>query len=191
MPKIVDHDQRRAQIIAAFLGLVETEGLSGATSRALSARLGISNSLLWRYFDDMNAIVAAAYRTVVAQVNERVGAALEGREGLDAVYALIDELLPVTQVSKAAARIVVEYWGVMAHSEIPYLETHDCWRGRLVDQLGAARECGQVPPDVPVETVADAIMAIVGNAQVEYAMSGDDRQALRSRDLARALVHLH
>ncbi|KFI64198.1 TetR/AcrR family transcriptional regulator [Bifidobacterium cuniculi] len=191
MPKIVDHDQRRAQIIAAFLKLVEQEGLTAASSRALSSSMGISNGLLWRYFKDMNAIVESAYDQVVRQTHGRVDAALEGKVGMEAVYALIDELLPVTSVSKAEARIVAEYWHVQARAEASYLEGHDCWRAQLADLLGQARDRGEVAEDVPVTVIADAIMAIVGNAQVEYAMSGDDHQALAARDLARALVRLH
>lgn len=51
MPKIVDHEERRQQIVDTFLTLVERgRGLDAASSRALAAELGISNSLLWRYF---------------------------------------------------------------------------------------------------------------------------------------------
>lgn len=191
MPKIVDHEQRRTTIVSTFLSLVERHGFDGATSRALAAELGISNSLLWRYFSDMDALVERAYREVVAHTNARVAQAIDGRTGLAAAYALIDELFPVTTASKAEARVVVEYWGAKARNRNSYVEPHNCWRLKLVDFLTEASAAGEIPADAPVRTLADAVMGIVGNAQIEYAMSGDDHVALAARDLARAVVRLH
>ena len=165
MPKIVDHEQRRTAIVSTFLSLVEQRGLDGATSRALAAELGISNSLLWRYFSDMDALIERAYREVVAHTNARVAQSIDGRTGLAAAYALIDELFPVT--------------------------TANCWRLKLVDFLTEASAAGEIPADAPVHTLANAVMGIVGNAQIEYAMSGDDHVALAARDLARSVVRLH
>ncbi|WP_051198353.1 TetR/AcrR family transcriptional regulator [Bifidobacterium sp. AGR2158] len=192
MPKIVDHEERRQQIIDAFLTLVERgRGLDAASSRALAAQLGVSNSLLWRYFDDMDAIVERAYREVVARTNARIERGIAGRRGLDAVHALIDELMPVTSVSQAEARIVVAYWAAKVRDRRSYVEPHNCWRVKLVDFLEQACELGEVADDCPVQVLADAVVDIVDNAQVEFAMSEDEHTALAARDLARAIVRLH
>lgn len=190
MPKIVDHEQRRNEIVATYLKLVERDGINGASSRALAAELGISNSLLWRYFDDMDALVERAYSAVVAHTNSRVGKAIQDQHGLTAVYALIDELFPVTQESKAEARVVVEYWATKARNKNSYVEPHNCWRLNLIDFLEEARCTGEIAEDAPTSLLADIILDIVGNSQTEYAMSGDDHIALAARDLAREVVYL-
>lgn len=192
MPKIVDHEERRQQIVDTFLTLVERgRGLDAASSRALAAELGISNSLLWRYFKDMDEIVERAYREVVAHTNARIERGIAGRHGLDAVHALIDELMPVTDASKAEACVVVAYWAAKTRDGHSYVEPHGCWRTKLVAFLEEARGMGQVADDCPARVLADAVVDIVDNAQVEYVMAGDDRLALEARDLARAIVRLH
>lgn len=192
MPKIVDHEERRQQIVDTFLTLVERgRGLDAASSRALAAELGISNSLLWRYFKDMDEIVERAYREVVAHTNARIERSIDGKHGLDAVHALIDELVPVTDASKAEACVVVAYWTAKARDRRPYIEPHNCWRTKLVDFLEEARGLGQVADDCPAQVIADAVIDIIDNAQVEYVMAEDDHMALAARDLARAVVRLH
>ena len=67
--------------------------------------------------------------------------------------------------------------------------------GELVQQLSQEGHSVTVV-DVSASRVEEIngqydVMGIVGNAQIEYAMSGDDHVALAARDLARSVVRLH
>lgn len=66
MPKIVDHDRRRAELAeVAFHAFAET-GYAATSMRALAERAGVSTGTLYHYFPDKSAILAQMFAAVVA-----------------------------------------------------------------------------------------------------------------------------
>src|SRR3954469_19453044 len=95
LPKIVDHDQRRSEIVEAFLSVVASKGLPAATSRAIAGQLGVGTGALWHYFDGFDAVTAAAYQRVFERTNERIARATTGLSGLAALDTMMREILPL------------------------------------------------------------------------------------------------
>ncbi len=50
MPKVVDHDQQRSELLAAAFNLFADKGYSATSMRALAAGLGVSTGTLYHYF---------------------------------------------------------------------------------------------------------------------------------------------
>jgi AcrR family transcriptional regulator len=93
MPKVVDHEVRRAEIAEALWRVVAREGIEAATIRAVAAEAGWSRGIVEHYFDSKDALVLYACRlalertlTLVKQRHET----LAGRDALRAV--LLDDL---------------------------------------------------------------------------------------------------
>ena len=57
MPKEVDHDERRDEILTAVAGLLADVGLRGLTIRSLAARLGGSVSVVTHYFPTRHSLL--------------------------------------------------------------------------------------------------------------------------------------
>lgn len=176
MPKIVDHAERRAEVVEGLLDLIAREGYSAVTSRSLARHLGVSNGTLWRYFRDKEELLESAYRAVVEQTNARADGALEGLRGLAAVRALMDALLPLTPVSQREARVVVSFWGA-AVAAVPApgstrAELID-WEARLQAMLEQAVADGELVPDAPVALITTMLLSYTVNAQIELVFKGE------------------
>lgn len=169
MPKIVDHDQRRAEIVEAYLTVVARDGLSGATSRAVAAELGVGTGALWHYFDGFDAVAALAYQRISEFTTERILAATASLRGLDAFVAVLREILPLEKRTVDEAYVVVGFWGrLAANKRIAETQTDVVgeWRQMLRRHLEEAIEDGDVRPETPLDEVIDVVLTIAVAQQV-------------------------
>lgn len=74
MPRLVDHDQRRAELAQAVWGLIRDQGLAGVTIRALSDRSGWSSGAIRHYLPNREAILSFAAQQVNEQAEQRIRA---------------------------------------------------------------------------------------------------------------------
>lgn len=177
MPKIVDHDQRRAQIVEAFLAVVGRDGPAAAGSRAIAAELGVGAGALWHYFDSLDAVVAAACRRVLDRTDARIAVATEGRRGLAALDATLREILPLARETRGEAQVAVGFWGrlAVAESEGPP-DALTMWGDRVRGHVAEAVEDGELRPDVPADCLAEVLLSVAVGQQVHTALgpSGAD-----------------
>ncbi|BCY07019.1 TetR/AcrR family transcriptional regulator [Actinoplanes sp. L3-i22] len=180
MPKIVDHDQRRSEIIEAFLTVVSRDGLAAATSRAIAAELNIGTGALWHYFDGFDEVAAGAYLRITDRTNRRIAAATAGLRGLAAFYAMIREILPLTKETLDEAFVVVGFWGrLAANSKIEEApELGDVWAGQMADHFREAIADGELRPDFPIPDVIDTLLTICLGQQVNAVMTMVDPSRL-------------
>lgn len=174
MPKIVDHDQRRSEIVEAYLTVVARDGMAAATSRAIAAELSIGTGALWHYFEGFDEVAAGAYARITERTNARITAATRGLRGLDAFYAMIREILPLTKETLDEAFVVVGFWGrLAANSKIDETQTDlgDYWGGLIAHRFREAIEDGDLTADIPVLDVVDALLTICLGQQVNAVMA--------------------
>ena len=78
MPKIVDHDAQRAELLDGAFELFADNGYSATSMRTLAAGLGVSTGTLYHYFGNKEDIFAK----MISRVSERdVSAATAGIPG--------------------------------------------------------------------------------------------------------------
>jgi AcrR family transcriptional regulator len=174
VPKIVDHDKRRSEIVDAYLAVVARDGMSAATSRAIAAELGIGTGALWHYFEGFDEVAAGAYARITERTNNRIVAAIAGLRGLAAFYAMISEILPMTKETVDEAFVVVGFWGrLAANSTIEETQTDlgVYWGGLIRDRLTEAVEDGELGPGIPIADVVDVVLTICIGQQVNAVMS--------------------
>ena len=83
MPKIIDHDVRRGELLDASLALFSRLGFSGISMRRLATELSVSTGALYHYFPNKSALFESMlYRLaqsdvggVVAQIEPRMSRA--------------------------------------------------------------------------------------------------------------------
>jgi DNA-binding transcriptional regulator YbjK len=174
VPKIVDHDQRRSEIVEAYLAVVARDGLSCATTRAIAAELGIGTGALWHYFDGFDEVAAGAYERITERTNARIAAATAGLRGLAAFQATIREILPLAKETLDEAHVVVGFWGRLAANtkieEAP-ADLGDYWRDLLGGHLTEAIEDGDLDPAIPIPDVIDVLLTVCLGQQVNVVMA--------------------
>jgi AcrR family transcriptional regulator len=162
VPKIVDHDARRNEIVEAFLTVVAREGMPAATSRAIAAELGIGTGALWHYFDEFDEVAASAYQRISERTNARLAAYTTGRRGLDAVRAMLHEIYPMEKETVDEAHVVVGFWGRLAANDRISTghDVDDQWRVLVREHLTEAVAGGELRADTPVDDLADVLFAV-------------------------------
>ncbi|WP_432877565.1 TetR/AcrR family transcriptional regulator [Kribbella sp. CA-245084] len=169
MPKLVDHEQRRAEIVDATLRLVARDGLGGATMRAIAKELGVANGAVGHYFTNQDALLAATYEEVFARTNARAAERAAGRRGLDALLATLRDLLPMEAMTVDEARIVVCFWGRITTDErlrtlLP--KEHEAWTRSVQEMLEQAIEDGDLRAEAKPAPLAELLVTTVHAMQV-------------------------
>ena len=57
MPKIVDHDEYRKELLERCFGIFSRKGFSNVTMREIVSEIGVSTGTLYHYFDTKEKII--------------------------------------------------------------------------------------------------------------------------------------
>lgn len=182
MPKIVDHDQRRREIVDAYLRVLARGGISGTNGRTVAKELGVVPGTLWHYFGSFEEIAEAGARRGVERTLERIRSRAAGLRGLDALIAIGDEILPTSPVTLEEARVVVAFWG-QVHSGTDVRSAFG--RVREFTELTRAAitqavDDGELAAATPVEALVRLLDSLYAGEQVVATASAEsDPEAVR------------
>ncbi|KHK95480.1 hypothetical protein LK09_19005 [Microbacterium mangrovi] len=191
MPKRIDPDARRAQIVDAYLRIVSRSGVAAATTRALAVEAGIAAGALWHSFTSIDEVVRAAFERVYTQTGIRITEATEGKRGLDALDAMVGEIVPHDDATRAEAVVVVSFWGLLpAHEEF---RTHtrsveQDWGRQVTRHLEEAVEDGVLVPATPTAPLTDALLSVFEVMQLREVQGSPVASAERSAALLEHLL---
>lgn len=110
MPKVVDHDQRRQEVLDAAWRVICRAGIDRATVREIAAELDSSTGTVSHYFRDKDQILLSALQYCAAQTGERMLAVLERSAGLAALRAVLLEALPLDDRRRAEWSVWLAFW---------------------------------------------------------------------------------
>ncbi|MER5423858.1 TetR/AcrR family transcriptional regulator [Streptosporangium roseum] len=194
MPRVADHDQRRAQIARAFQRLLAAEGFAGVSFSRVATEAGISVGLIQHYFTGKDVLLRFSYEDAVSRMSERVRVRVRHGEAarLPTAEVLLDslaELLPLDEERDIEYRV---RQGLQAQA-LHHLGLADVARqaGRDILEyvtmaVRAGMERGEVEPDVDAVPAARMILATVQGLADQVALSGAD--AFSARDVLRRAV---
>lgn len=168
MPKIVDHDQRRRDLVEATLRIILRQGLAGATMRDIATEAGFANGAMKSYFASKSDLLAATYLFVFEATNRRVEFSTSHLRGIDALRAFAAEVLPVTPELHDEARIVLSFFAEVAQSPDHARTTRKTmtqWRAWIVEWLDQARADGELAAEVVLEPATDVLLTYLLGAQ--------------------------
>jgi AcrR family transcriptional regulator len=185
MPKIVDHEARRAELAAAVWRLASREGLDSVTVRRVAAEAGWSTGALAHYFDDKEELLLFAFETVADRVGRRIVRAAEhARDPLELVRTQLVEGLPIDTERRAEVRVWFAFLG-LAETR-PRLakagrDAYRLWRGRVAKTLATAQRHGLLDDSIDVESEAAALIALVDGIAIQATF--DPRSVSAERQL--------
>lgn len=146
MPKLVDHEERRAHIIDALLRSAASSGLHSVTMRSVATEAGVSVRLVQYYFDTKEQLLLAAMTRLTTRMGERiqrrVRATGAGGDPRAVIEAVLLEAVPTDEESRAFHLIHTEY-AVLSVTDPalggqPFLAAPDEMEAFLADRLAAA-----------------------------------------------------
>lgn len=176
MPKIVDHDERRLELVDATWRIIARLGIEGATMREIALEAGFANGALKPYFPTKDMLLTFAFRHVFNRTNERIAEVTAGKAGIEALRAFCVEVLPLDSERVNEARIVVPFWQKAINDPEKaaiHRESMDQWHAAIVAHLAQARTRGDVRAAVDDSAVAGHLLNMLLGAQIAAALTPD------------------
>ena len=191
MPKIVNWDERRDEILAATWRVIARDGIAKATIRAIAREAHCSAGILAHYFDDKADILGSAlmlsHRRVVARMDVRVA----GRTGLYALGVIMLEALPLDDERDLEAQIEISFWGrALGNLELRTVQNaeFDRFARRLRAHLAEAREHGELRAGVDLDVAAHQLLVLIDGLSAQRVLYPGRVPALRQRQMLDALL---
>ena len=188
MPKIVDHDERREQVMAATLALVARSGLEGATMRAIADEAGCSTGLVTHYFANRRELIVGVLRHVHAQSAVRMSRHLAGSSAADALEAVVLEGLPLDDERRLEWQVWLAFWGAAVGDPTladEHRHRYREWRGAVRTLVAGARDEGALRADLDVQAETDRLVALIDGLGLEATLEPDRLKPRRIRTLVR------
>lgn len=169
MPRQVDHEQRRIEIVEATWRIIARGGFAAATMREIAAEAGFANGGLKHYFAGKDELLVAAFQRTFYRINERAALATGETSGLAAIRALCMEMLPLDRERQVESRVTVAFWDRAASNQAlmkVHADSHAIWRNFFEQQLELARASGEIGENVATALVVDELLWLTTGLQV-------------------------
>ena len=164
MPKIVDHAERRREVLDATWRVIASQGLEAATTRRIAEEAGYSIGVLTHYFVDKEDILVSAHQLAFAQARDRILRATADRNGLEALRRAILEALPLDDERHLEAQVDVSFLGQTVANEhfreirsASHAGSRKLWRGFLEQ----AQRAAEISADQDTELLVDEVLTLV------------------------------
>jgi AcrR family transcriptional regulator len=185
MPKDVDHDERREELIEAVWRVIARDGLEGATIRGIARETGWSSGVLAHYFADKDDILASALRLAYSRIAARWELKLAGLTGIRALYELVLDNLPLDDERELETKFLMNYWSraIRGGDGVP----RPARRGPLlIDLLTELTRDGQVAGEIrgdeAPEDIAECLLALIDGFSLHGLL--DPQRLPRDRQVA-------
>ncbi|HMH91383.1 MAG TPA: TetR/AcrR family transcriptional regulator [Streptosporangiaceae bacterium] len=169
MPKIVDHELRRQELLAATWRVIARTGIVGVTTREIAREAGVSTGVLAHYFADKEELLAAALRLSHQQVYARIRERTQGLLGLDAIRALMLEALPLDEERLLEAQIEINFLSLaLGNSGLRDLQHEEFERfwDALHYRVCEAQKLGHIPAGAdPSDITHELVILVEGLSQ--------------------------
>ncbi|GAB3185360.1 hypothetical protein GCM10027060_24240 [Nesterenkonia halophila] len=187
MSRRIDRAARRREIVEAHLRLIARDGMQAATTRALTAELGVARGALWHYFSSFDELLSETFRMVFERTNARIEERVADHDGVAGLLAMLDEIQPGDKTTHDEAFVVVSFWGrVPSNPELAVRQAAvvDSWRRGMLARTGAAVEAGELRPQAPQAEIVDTLLVLNTGGQVEHVLGTPQGDGARLRRLA-------
>jgi len=170
LPKIVDWDARRDEILSATWRVIARDGLARATIRAIAREARCSPGILAHYFDDKADILGSALLMSHRRVAARMDAGTAGLSGLEALEVVMLEALPLDERRDLEAQIEISFWGrALGTAELRELQhtefDHLC--ARLRRHLQEAGDRGELAGSVDIGLATHQLVVLIDGLSAE------------------------
>lgn len=192
MPKIVDHDKRREQIIEGLIRLIASQGMHQASLRAVAQEADVSLRSVQYYFDDKAALMQAALHHLEKASHDRWNKRLAT---LTTPYCLRDYLLTFIQEalpSDPESRIFHLVWtsfAILAQTDTtiakqPFLDGPKRIMQQIEQRLTQGRENEEISTSINPAFEAKRLVALchgLGASLLVGLLDADEAVALATR----------
>jgi AcrR family transcriptional regulator len=164
VPKVVDHDARRAELVHAAWRVIAERGIDEVTIREIAREAGYSAGVLAHYFANKDELLVHALRLSHEEIYRRYDAEVDTPLQQDALRAVLMDNLPLDEQRELETRIEMSFWARslrnMSLSEIQHEES--AYLRRLLRRLVlGSQEEGGISDELPLDRLVDLLAALI------------------------------
>jgi AcrR family transcriptional regulator len=170
VPKIVDHEARREELVEATWRVIARAGMVGATMREIAREAGVSTGILAHYFADKEDLFGHALRLSHRRVYERIHARTRGLVGLAALRVIMLEALPLDQERLLEAQIEMHFLSLAVGNEsLRELQNREFERfwDELHHRASEAQTLGEISTTVDADWITHQLIILVEGISLE------------------------
>lgn len=108
MPKIVDHEKRRAEIAAALWRVIQREGIIGISIRAVAKEAGYPKATVTYYFNTQGDLLTYAMEESLRVSQQKIAKILQNAPGVPEYVEALLEAIPTTPLRRRQTSIWLE-----------------------------------------------------------------------------------
>lgn len=164
MPKRVDHEARRSDLIAAAWRTIRRVGIAKTTTREIAREAGYTHGLLAYYFPDKHAILDAALERVYQKVVGRAMERVSNRRGLDALREVALASLPIDSSEHLEFEVMINSWSAAMMEGEHRERIRDLFqqhRHAIHHLVETAIEAGEIAADIGADEVTRNLLAFI------------------------------
>jgi AcrR family transcriptional regulator len=192
VPKIVDHEKRRLELVEATWRIIARRGIEGATMREIATEAGFANGALKPYFPTKDDLLTFAFAHVFNRTSTRMGKSTN-QHGLSALRSYCHEILPLDAERLNEARIAIAFWQ-RALTDPGKAALHDSsmeqWREALFAKLREAKDLGELREGLNDEDIVGGIMTFALGAQITATLTPEHHSADQLRSQLETYISL-
>jgi AcrR family transcriptional regulator len=176
MPKIVDWDSKRDEILSATWRVIARDGIAGTTIRAIAREANCSRGILGHYFQDKADILGSALLLSHRRVVARMAAATAGLSGLAALRVVMLEALPLDEQRDVEAQIEISFWGrALGNAEMRQLQQAEFDRlcRMLRGHLQEAADRGELADGSDLDVATHELVVLIDRLSAERVLYPD------------------
>lgn len=185
MPKIVDHNKRRREIIEACWSVFVDKGEEGLTIRNVAQAMNCATGRITHYFDSREQLVAAAIQASYDDVKTRTDAILgQNLSALEKLHRIGEELIPIDKRRLTEARVWLAFWSLAAADGDLAQENdarHEDWKRDLQPLLR------EINSDLDLDHEASSFVALINGLNIHVAV----HPTAKNRKHARQTLQTH
>jgi AcrR family transcriptional regulator len=170
MPKIVDHDERRAELAGAVWRIISEHGIEKVTVRNVVEEAGWSRGVLGHYFSNKDHLLLFAYQLAAERTNERFRQLAAANHGLAALRAIMLDVQALDDETRTESSVWLSFLA-KAPSEPIFTEEHHqryaAWREIVTAVYAQMVAAGEVAPTLDADLEAEAFFAFTDGLAIQ------------------------
>ncbi|GIL31717.1 TetR/AcrR family transcriptional regulator [Actinocatenispora comari] len=196
MPRKVDAEARRRDVVAALFRVAERDGLARVSLRTVADEAGLNLGSLRHYFASQQELMRFAMQAMVDRVGDRLQARVDRIRALGDLPAadrveqatdLLAELLPLDDERRAELTVFLDFTAhARTHPELRDLAVRAATGSRSLARRVVARLAGDSTPADEIELQTERLVSLVDGLGVNATLYPEVLTAPRAREVLHA-----
>jgi AcrR family transcriptional regulator len=176
MPKKVDHDARREELVLAAWRVIAARGIDEVTIREIARESGYSSGVLAHYFENKDDLLAHALRLSHTRIRKRYDAEVETPIAEDALKGILLDNLPLDEQRELETRIEMSFWARALRNEALHEiqeQESETLRELLRELVEKAKDDGAISTEHDMEDVIELLGAVIDGVSLHALLYPD------------------